>query len=153
MQESNGIVEYPGAKKQWNNNFRFKGLEEARYYQKSKGEGCFERTMTLVRRIIKHKKTLKRESQRNKYSYLMLLPLSDLLLVLSIGHTPREQRAEKPADTVHTDFSILQHQQGQFSSVQSLSHIQLFETPWTAAQQASLSITNSQILLRLMPIE
>ena len=31
----------------------------------------------------------------------------------------------------------------QFSSVQSLSHIQLFATPWTAARQASLSITNS----------
>ena len=31
-----------------------------------------------------------------------------------------------------------------FSSVQSLSHVQLFVTPWTAAHQASLSITNSQ---------
>ena len=31
----------------------------------------------------------------------------------------------------------------QFSSVQSLSHVQLFVTPWTAARQASLSITNS----------
>ena len=41
----------------------------------------------------------------------------------------------------------------QFSSVQSLSHFQLFETPWTAARQASLSITNSQSLLKLMPIE
>ena len=41
----------------------------------------------------------------------------------------------------------------QFSSVQSLSHVQLFETPWTAARRASLSITNSQSLLKLMPIE
>ena len=32
----------------------------------------------------------------------------------------------------------------QFSSVQSISHVQLFVTPWTAACQASLSITNSQ---------
>ena len=32
----------------------------------------------------------------------------------------------------------------QFSSVQSLSHVQLFVTPWIAARQASLSITNSQ---------
>ena len=30
------------------------------------------------------------------------------------------------------------------TSVQSLSHVQLFETPWTAARQASVSITNSQ---------
>ena len=41
----------------------------------------------------------------------------------------------------------------QFSSVQSLSHVQLFVAPWTAARQASLSITSSQSLLRLMSIE
>ena len=40
-----------------------------------------------------------------------------------------------------------------FSSVQSLSHVQLFVTPWTAAHQVSLSITNSQSLLKLMSIE
>ena len=37
-----------------------------------------------------------------------------------------------------------------FSSVQSLIRVQLFSTPWTAAHQASLSITNSQSLLKLM---
>ena len=41
----------------------------------------------------------------------------------------------------------------QFSSVQSFSHVQLFATPWTTACQASLSITNSQSLLKLMSIE
>ena len=41
----------------------------------------------------------------------------------------------------------------QFSSIQSLSHVQLFATPWTAARQASLSITNSQSLPKLMFIE
>ena len=41
----------------------------------------------------------------------------------------------------------------QFSSVQSLSHVQLFVTPQTAACQASLSITNSQSLSKLMSIE
>ena len=41
----------------------------------------------------------------------------------------------------------------QFSSVQSLSHVLLFATPWTAARHASLSITNSQSLLKLMSIE
>ena len=40
-----------------------------------------------------------------------------------------------------------------FSSVQSLSRVQLFATPWTAARQASLSITNSWSLLKLMSIE
>ena len=41
----------------------------------------------------------------------------------------------------------------QFSSIQLLSHVQLFATLWTAAHQASLSITNSQSLLKLMSIE
>ena len=41
----------------------------------------------------------------------------------------------------------------QLSSIQLLSHFRLFETPWTAVHQASLSITNSRILLKLMSIE
>ena len=40
-----------------------------------------------------------------------------------------------------------------FSSVQSLSHVRLFVTLWTAALQVSLSITNSQSLLKLLSIE
>ena len=40
-----------------------------------------------------------------------------------------------------------------FSSVQSLSHAQLFATPWTTARQASLSKTNSQSVFKLMSIE
>ena len=50
--------------------------------------------------------------------------------------------------------------QSEFSSVQSLSHVerlfvtsQLFVTPWTAAHQASLSITNSWSLLKFMSIK
>ena len=41
----------------------------------------------------------------------------------------------------------------QFSSFQLLSRVWLFETPWTAAHQASLSITNTRSLLKLMSIE
>jgi len=41
----------------------------------------------------------------------------------------------------------------QFSSVQSLSRVQLFVTPWTAARQASLCITNSWSSLKLTSIE
>ena len=41
----------------------------------------------------------------------------------------------------------------QFSSVQSLSRVRFFATPWTTARQASLSINNSQSLLKLMSIE
>ena len=40
-----------------------------------------------------------------------------------------------------------------FSSVQSLSHVHLFATPWTAARQAFLSFTNSRSLLKLMSNE
>ena len=41
----------------------------------------------------------------------------------------------------------------QFRSIQSLSRVRLFETPWTAVHQVSLSITNSRSLLKLMSIE
>ena len=41
----------------------------------------------------------------------------------------------------------------QFSSLQPLSHVWLFATPWTAARQASLSITNFWSLLKLMSIK
>ena len=40
-----------------------------------------------------------------------------------------------------------------FSPIHSLCHVKLFATPWTAACQASLSITNSWSLFKLMPIE
>ena len=48
---------------------------------------------------------------------------------------------------------FLQRSSVWFSSVQPLSHVQLFVTPWTAARQASLSITNSWSVLKLMSIE
>ena len=55
----------------------------------------------------------------------------------------------------HCIFAILlKHSQNpQFSSVQSLSRVWLFATPWITARQASLSITNSQSLLKLMSIK
>ena len=43
--------------------------------------------------------------------------------------------------------------EAQFSSVQSLSCVRLFTTPWIAARQASLSITNSRSSLKLMSIK
>ena len=47
----------------------------------------------------------------------------------------------------------LAYERSQFSSVQSLSHVQLFVTQWTAARQASLSITNSRSPPKPMSIE
>ena len=47
----------------------------------------------------------------------------------------------------------IQSNTSNFSSVQSLGHVRLFVTSWTAARQASLSITNSQSLPKLKSIE
>ena len=49
--------------------------------------------------------------------------------------------------------TMLSHYIFQLSSVQSLSCVRLFATPWIAAHQTSLSITNSQSLLKLISIE
>ena len=64
------------------------------------------------------------------------LSLQNLLIILSDMHTPGQF------------WKIFQ-----FSSVQSLSHVRLFATPWIAARQASLSIAKSRSPLKLMPIE
>ena len=50
-------------------------------------------------------------------------------------------------------MEVTKHRLVQFSPVQSLSRVRLFGTPWIAAHQASLSITNSWSLLRLASIE
>ena len=50
-------------------------------------------------------------------------------------------------------YKVITLRISQFSSVQSLSHVWLFLTSWTEACQASLSITNSQNLFKLMSIE
>ena len=65
---------------------------------------------------------------------------------------------QKSAAFLHTNSErskrgIKKQSHFQFSSVQSLSCVPLFVTTWTAARQASLSITNSQSLLKLMYIE
>ena len=58
---------------------------------------------------------------------------------------------EKPHSTVnYTQYLLITYQ---FSSVQSLNHVRLFVTQWTAAHQASLSITNFQSFLKLMSIK
>ena len=62
-------------------------------------------------------------------------------------HTKRKLQA---ISLMNTDAKILNKI---FSSVHSLSHIQLFVTPWTEVHQASLSITNFPSLLKLMSVE
>ena len=67
--------------------------------------------------------------------------------LLSGEHCTRHRQWER-AHNSPPQFSSVQ-----FSSVQSLSRVRLFATPWVAARQASLSITNSRCSLRLASIE
>ena len=61
------------------------------------------------------------------------------------------QADHRPCNTPTPHFSSVRFSSVQFSH--SLSHVRLFATPWTTAHQASLSITNSRSLLRLMSTE
>ena len=79
--------------------------------------------------------------------YNSSFPLSEQLF--SDTKVPYWESKDSPL-LIRDTFSPLQHQ---FSSVQPLSYAWLFVTPWTAARQASLSITNSWSLLKLMSIE
>ena len=67
------------------------------------------------------------------------------------GSVPAHSRANIAMKQVTQNIRFLSA--CKFSSVQSLSCVWLFATPWTAACQASLSITNSQSLLKLLSIE
>ena len=67
---------------------------------------------------------------------------------LSIVHYPTVEHPCCLATTILSHYLSVR-----FSSVQLLSRVQLFATPWTAAHQASLFITNSQGWLKLMSIE
>ena len=77
---------------------------------------------------------------------------------LSFSSTPCRWISE-PSDQCKVEYSQQAHKEmlslnnHQFSSVQSLSRVRLFVTPWIAARQASLSITNSRSSLRLTSIE
>ena len=55
--------------------------------------------------------------------------------------------------TLYVVYLLTNYSDYQFCSVQFLSHVRLFTTPWIAACQASLSITNSRSSLKLMSIE
>ena len=89
-------------------------------------------------------------------------PLSDTFSQLPFSYvTKRKSRLQssrkakqnkkiKGEKDIQSTLSVLKKW---VSLVQSPSHVQLFATPWTAARQASLSITNSWSLLKLMSME
>ena len=65
------------------------------------------------------------------------------------GYGPRGRKESNPTERL----ALLPFSSVQFSSIQLLSRVWLFVTPWTAARRASLSITNTWSLLKLMSIE
>ena len=79
---------------------------------------------------------------------LRIVPNSTMTHQQILSALPRSSFTLLPSVLCWSEL-LLSH----FSSVESLSRVQLFVTPWTAACQASLSITNSQSLLKLMCIE
>ena len=80
----------------------------------------------------------------------LLLSTTDVLLIL---YTVLLIDLSTPMEGEHIQTANLGQMQHQFSSVQLLSPVQLFATPWTTAPQASLSITNSWSSPKLMSIE
>ena len=81
------------------------------------------------------------------------LPANAEMWVWSLG---REGPLEKEMATHSSILAweiLLTEKPGGLQTVQSLSHVRLIATPWIAACQASLSITNSQSLLKSMSIE
>ena len=72
--------------------------------------------------------------------------LQRLILFISVGYS-KEENPVKAGIMLSYSFFI------SLSSVQSLRHVQLLATPWTAAHQASLSFTISWSLLKLISIE
>ena len=78
--------------------------------------------------------------------------LRDMGSIPGLGRSPGEGKGNS------LQYSCLENPIEEFgglqsSSVQLLSHVQLFATPWTAARQTTLSTTNSLSLLKLMSIE
>ena len=65
----------------------------------------------------------------------------------------QKQFKQLTANTIQAVILCYKRKINVISSVQLLSHVRLFATSWTVAPQASLSITNSQSLLKLMSIE
>ena len=117
--------------------------------------------MTLYYRLLEGKnirslsETLGRgqtPSIPRQHSVYILVSMHFLLLCAGVPfHDCMSLGGKEMSNT--SDYNTFHHYLYQFSSVQSLSRVQLFAIPWTAARQVSLSITNSQSLPKLMSIE
>ena len=105
--------------------------------------------------IFKKKKKLEIPSEQFMQRWAQSLQVSHSILSDSLS--PSSALLLSPSivffRSVIVFFSSVTSILFQFSSVQSLSRVRLFATPWIAAHQASLSITNSWSSLRLMSIK
>ena len=96
---------------------------------------CLHRASFNSRYLLPHPKIFKR-----------LDPCTSHLNISTVLTVPQPNKLSLATSSAQNAFYSL-------SSVQLLSHVQLLAIPWTAAHQASLSITNSQSLLKFMSIE
>ena len=119
------------------------------------GEAAFQRKQETITLGIFHSLGGEEESKP------LLYPTHPILM-WALGHfmdNVKSSDCYQSASYFHPPLDFLFQQNShqlssvQFSSVQSLSRVQLFATPWIAARQASLSITSSRSSLRLMSIE
>ena len=94
------------------------------------------------RKVLEHQKG--RTKNNSAYNTILFLILDDWNKTCNITWSSSSWNLEN---------SCKHFKNNSVQSIQSLSHIRLFATPWIAARQASLSITNSRSLLKLMSIE
>ena len=95
---------------------------------------------------------------KNNYSFLtwysgLAFPSLEEFSTVCCDHTVKGFHIVNEAEVDQIHSNKIKSIKLKFSSVQSLSHVWLFAIPWTAARQASLSITNSWSLPKLMSIE
>ena len=130
-------------------------------------DSTFSSRMKILRQSMNHRQSLSSVAQScptlcSLFSMTILCCLSEYrhlyeALIRKDDQSTLLGRAEsKLLNNMWNPF-VFKNQTGedgvQLSSTQSLSCVWLFETPWTAACQASLSVTNSRSLLKLMSIE
>ena len=108
----------------------------------------------MIMAIVKNLSVIMHPSQKsNKKTVISLLILKTNIRGIRLKRETGKGERHTKKNTRQSDRINCGQSSVQFSSVQSLSHVWLFATPWIAAHQASLSITNSRSSLRLMSIE
>ena len=110
-------------------------------YRKKKKKTCKKHKQLEAKNVLLNKQCFTKETKEEIQKYLERNEHENTL-IQNLGNTVKVILRGK--------FIAIQ---AYLSSVQSLSHVRFFPTPWTAALQAPLSITNAQSSLKLMSIE